>query len=81
MISSALWRVQGSIINPLTAELNPSAQRCLTKFFTGDFASSVHFVFLKAFIALTVHTNKQRMYNRSLHQLRTVVCARVTSWL
>jgi hypothetical protein len=25
--------------NPLTPELNPSAQRCLTKFFTGDFAS------------------------------------------
>jgi hypothetical protein len=26
-------------INPLTPELNPSAQRCRTKFFTGDFAS------------------------------------------
>jgi hypothetical protein len=26
-------------INPLTPELNPSAQRCLAKFFTGDFAS------------------------------------------
>jgi hypothetical protein len=26
-------------INPLTMELNPSAQRCLTRFFTGDFAS------------------------------------------
>jgi hypothetical protein len=25
--------------NPLTPELNPSAQRCLIKFFTGDFAS------------------------------------------
>jgi hypothetical protein len=24
--------------NPLTPELNPSAQRCLTIFFTGDFA-------------------------------------------
>jgi hypothetical protein len=24
--------------NPVTPELNPSAQRCLTKFFTGDFA-------------------------------------------
>jgi hypothetical protein len=45
MISPALWRVQDSIISPLTPELNPSAQRCLTKFFTGDFASSsVHFV-------------------------------------
>jgi hypothetical protein len=30
---------------PLTPELNPSAQCCLTRFFTGDFASStVHFV-------------------------------------
>jgi hypothetical protein len=27
------------LINPLTLELNPSAQRCLTRFFTGDFAS------------------------------------------
>jgi hypothetical protein len=26
-------------INPLTPELNPSAQRCLTRFFTGNFAS------------------------------------------
>jgi hypothetical protein len=26
-------------INPLTLELNPSAQRCLTKIFIGDFAS------------------------------------------
>jgi hypothetical protein len=26
-------------INPLTPELNPSAQRWLTRFFTGDFAS------------------------------------------
>jgi hypothetical protein len=30
---------------PLTPELNPSAQRCLTRFFTGDFAYwTVHFV-------------------------------------
>jgi hypothetical protein len=34
-----------SHINPLTPELNPSSQRCLTRFFTGDFAScTVHFV-------------------------------------
>jgi hypothetical protein len=26
-------------LNPLTPELNPSAQRSLTGFFTGDFAS------------------------------------------
>jgi hypothetical protein len=25
------------LFNPLTPELNPSAQRCLTRFFTGDF--------------------------------------------
>jgi hypothetical protein len=25
--------------NPLTPELNPSAQRCLMSYFTGDFAS------------------------------------------
>jgi hypothetical protein len=32
-------------INPLTPELNPSAQLCLTRLFTGDFASwTVHFV-------------------------------------
>jgi hypothetical protein len=31
--------------NPLTPEWNPSAQRCLTRLFTGDFASwTVHFV-------------------------------------
>jgi hypothetical protein len=32
-------------INPLMPELNPSAQRCLTRCFIGDFASSIlHFV-------------------------------------
>jgi hypothetical protein len=30
---------QTALFNPLTPELNPSAQRCLTRFFTGDFAS------------------------------------------
>jgi hypothetical protein len=31
--------------NPLTPELNPSAQRRLMKFFSGDFASgTVHFI-------------------------------------
>jgi hypothetical protein len=29
----------GEDIKRLTPELNPSAQRCLTRFFTGDFAS------------------------------------------
>jgi hypothetical protein len=28
-----------AVVNPLTPELNPSAQRCMTRFFTGDFAS------------------------------------------
>jgi hypothetical protein len=27
------------VVNPLKPELNPSAQRCLTRFFTGDFVS------------------------------------------
>jgi hypothetical protein len=27
------------VLNLLTPELNPSTQRCLTRFFTGDFAS------------------------------------------
>jgi hypothetical protein len=32
-------------LNPLTPELNPFTQRCLTRFFTGDFASwTVHLV-------------------------------------
>jgi hypothetical protein len=31
--------IGGAYINPLTAELNPSAQRCLTRFFTGNFSS------------------------------------------
>jgi hypothetical protein len=32
-------------VNTFTPELNPSAQRCLTRFFTGDFASwTVHFI-------------------------------------
>jgi hypothetical protein len=29
----------GKGFNPLTPELNPFAKRCLTRFFTGDFAS------------------------------------------
>jgi hypothetical protein len=27
------------VLNPLPPELNPSAQRCVTRYFTGDFAS------------------------------------------
>jgi hypothetical protein len=44
-------------INPLTTELNPSPQHCLTRFFTGDFAFwTVHFVNI-------------RMKNQQIHQL------------
>jgi hypothetical protein len=36
------------LVNPLTPELNPSAQRFLTRFFTGDFVSlNVHLINLK----------------------------------
>jgi hypothetical protein len=38
-ISSAQNVNETTHINPLTPELNPSAERCLTRFFTGDFAS------------------------------------------
>jgi hypothetical protein len=48
-------------INPLTPELNPSAQRCLTRSFTADFASwTVHFV------NICVKTNKCNNYSFSL---------------
>jgi hypothetical protein len=34
------WRkLHSEELNHLKPELNPSAQRCLTRFFTGDFAS------------------------------------------
>jgi hypothetical protein len=47
--------------NPLTSELNPSAQRCLTRFFTGVFASwTVHSV------NICVKTNKYTNYSFSL---------------
>jgi hypothetical protein len=32
-------RMPNASFNPLTPELNPFAQRCLTRFFTADFAS------------------------------------------
>jgi hypothetical protein len=38
-------------------ELNPSVQRCLTRFFTGDFAS------------LTVHFMNICVKNQQIHQL------------
>jgi hypothetical protein len=33
------FKQKSTTVNPLTPELNRSAQRCLTRFFTGDFAS------------------------------------------
>jgi hypothetical protein len=48
------------IINPLTPELNPSAQRCLTRFFTVDFASwSVNIV--------SVWVKKQQIHHAPRH--------------
>jgi hypothetical protein len=45
------------LINLLMPELNPSAQRCLTRDFTGDFASlTLHFV------NICVKTNKYTNY-------------------
>jgi hypothetical protein len=35
---SALFKNLLTSINPLMPELNPSAKRCLTRLFTGDFA-------------------------------------------
>jgi hypothetical protein len=45
------------VVNPLTPESNPSAQRCLARFFTGDFAS------------LTVHFVNICVKNQQIHQL------------
>jgi hypothetical protein len=43
--SKRSYEIYISPINPLTPELNPSTQRCLTRFFTGDFASwTVRFI-------------------------------------
>jgi hypothetical protein len=44
-------------INPLTPELNPSAQRCLARNFTGDYAS------------WTVHIVNICVKNQQIHQL------------
>jgi hypothetical protein len=56
----SLWRnvlLNYEAINPLTPELYPSVQRCLTRIFTGAFAS------------LTVHFVNIRMKNQQMHQL------------
>jgi hypothetical protein len=36
---NGVWGNDHIFFNPLTPDLNPSAQRCLAIFFTGDFAS------------------------------------------
>jgi hypothetical protein len=38
-VSGLKKNICSALFNPLTPELNPSAQRCLKRFFTGDFAS------------------------------------------
>jgi hypothetical protein len=44
-IRSTMWDHFSIMFHPLTPELNPSAQRCLTRFFTVDFSFwTVHFV-------------------------------------
>jgi hypothetical protein len=50
-------KAASDIINPLTPELNPFVQRCLTRFFTGDFAS------------LTVHFFTICVKNQQIHKL------------
>jgi hypothetical protein len=41
------------LINPLTPELNPSAQRYVTKFFTGDFAyCTVNFIITRTCVKI-----------------------------
>jgi hypothetical protein len=53
--------VEHPYFNPLTQELNPSAHRWLTRFFTGDFSSwTVHFV------NTCVKNNKYTNYSFSL---------------
>jgi hypothetical protein len=46
LIQAPFYTVHCNLVRqPLRPELNPSAQRCLTRFFTGDFDSwTVHFV-------------------------------------
>jgi hypothetical protein len=45
VILKSMEKFQQPALITLTPELNPSAQRCLARFFTGDFASrTVHFV-------------------------------------
>jgi hypothetical protein len=56
------WKYKDEMLfNPLTPELNPSAQRCLTKFFTGDFLLEPCISLINAWT-----TNKYTNYSFSL---------------
>jgi hypothetical protein len=62
-------------VNLLTPELNPTAQRCLTSFFTGDFASwGVHFVNTcvkhQQIHQLLIHVNRN---NTPIHNILSTV--------
>jgi hypothetical protein len=46
------------MLSPLTAELNRSAQRCMTKFFTADFASLI----LHLFNIYVKHQQMQQLF-------------------
>jgi hypothetical protein len=39
MLASKGLKSEKNKVNPLMPELNPSAQHCLLRFFTGDFSS------------------------------------------
>jgi hypothetical protein len=54
-------RLPSSPLNPLTPELNPSAQRCLTRFYTGDFVLEPCISLIYAW-----KTNKYTNYSFSL---------------
>jgi hypothetical protein len=56
------------LINLLTPELNPSAQRCLTKFFTGV-------LFLEPCISLIYACKKQQMQQLSIQFINYVMVA------
>jgi hypothetical protein len=54
-----------AILNPLTPELNSSAQRCLTRFFTGDFSSgTMHFVNISE-----IATHHATRHNTPIHNI------------
>jgi hypothetical protein len=55
-------------VNPLTPELNLSSQRCLTRFFTWDFAScTVHFVNIR--VKNQIATHHVTRHNTPIHNI------------